>query len=402
MTHRLKYGAKGAVEIDLPAEAWLADCSAARSRPLADVRAAVAEALAEPLDFPPLAAAVVPSDRVALAIDPGVPRAASIVAGVVAVLLDACIEPANVTLVHAASGVDLVCELPADARESVAVVSHNPADQPSLSYLGASKKDARPVYLNRAIGEADVVIPIGALRLEESLGYTGVHGGLYPTFADAAAQQRYRAPISADSAVHQRRRREEADEAAWMLGAMFTVQVVPGHGDEVLHVLAGESRAVTARGKKLCSAAWRFKVPRRASLVVASIEGGPEQQTWENFARALFAATQVVSEDGAIVICTELKCQPGPALRRLAALETAADPLREILRDRTADAVSASLLVEAREKARVYLLSGLGEDVVEDLGLGHVAAAEQVSRLSRQHESCILLAGAQHAVAVAE
>src|SRR5204862_2307180 len=128
----------------------------------------------------------------------------------------------------------------------------------------------------------------GTLRLEDSLGYLGVHGGLYPTFADEAARDRFRAPISADATVHQRLRREEADEAAWMLGAQLIIQVIPGPGDTVLHVLAGESHAVTKRGKSLCTAAWKFKVPRRASLVVAGVEGGPEQQTWENFARALF------------------------------------------------------------------------------------------------------------------
>jgi hypothetical protein len=43
------------------------------------------------------------------------------------------------------------------------------------------------------------------------------------------------------------------------------------------------------------------------------------------------------------------------------------------------------------------LLSGLDESVVEDLGLGHVAKAEEINRLGRQHDTCILLANAQHA-----
>lgn len=406
MLHTLRYGAAGAVEIDLPPEAWLADCGASRAAPLANVAKATIDALAEPLDYPPLARAVVPGDHVALAVERGVPQAAGVVAGVVAALLAAGIEPGNITLVQAPQDKDsladdLVSELAPDLRSAITVVTHDPLDQPGLCFLGAAK-DGHPIYLNRAIGEADVAIPIGALRLEESLGYTGIYGGLYPNFADEAARQKFQAPISADAAVHQRRRREAADEAAWMLGSQLIVHVVPGPGETALHVLAGESHAVTKRGMALCADAWRFTVPRRASLVVAGVEGGPQQQTWENFARALFAACQVVSDDGAIVICTELKCQPGPALRRLTSVESPGETRREILRDRSSDAVSAALLVEARERARVYLLSGLEEEVVEDLGLGHVSRVEEVARLSRQHESCILISGAQHAVAVAE
>jgi hypothetical protein len=42
-------------------------------------------------------------------------------------------------------------------------------------------------------------------------------------------------------------------------------------------------------------------------------------------------------------------------------------------------------------------LSDLDGDLVEDLGLGHVAEPEEVTRLSRRFKSCILLGKAQHA-----
>ena len=43
---------------------------------LTDVRAATAAAIAMPIGFPPLAKAVVPGDRVVLALDHDVPRGA--------------------------------------------------------------------------------------------------------------------------------------------------------------------------------------------------------------------------------------------------------------------------------------------------------------------------------------
>ncbi len=401
MSHFLRYGVDSTLQIDLPQEALLADCTAPRVTPLDDPSAAVAAALADPIEFPPLARALVPGDRITLALDHGVPRAASVVAGVVHTLLQAETPPGDISIVvtkadDKSAHFDPTAELPAHVREQVHVVTHDPADSTSLAYLAASK-EAKPIFLNRAICDADVVLPIGCLRLDSSLGYIGLYGGLFPTFSDEETQARFRAPSSTDWPAHQRRRREEADEAAWLLGVQFTLQIVPGPGDSILHILAGESDAVLRRGRQLCEAAWLYRVPRRASLVVATIEGGQDQQTWDNFARALFAASQAVEDDGAIVLCTELQCEPGPALRRLTS-PGALDALHEIRRDRTADAISASLLVSTCERARVYLLSRLSGEVVEDLGLGHVDEPEQVGRLSRQHESCILLANAHHAV----
>ncbi len=72
--------------------------------------------------------------------------------------------------------------------------------------------------------------------------------------------------------------------------------------------------------------------------------------------------------------------------------------MHELNRDRSVDAVSASLLVEARQRNHIYLLSGLAVDAVEDLGLGYISSNEEISHLIQQFESCILLANAHHAV----
>ena len=128
---------------------------------------------------------------------------------------------------------------------------------------------------------------------------------------------------------------------------------------------------------------------------------GGDQQNWENFGRALFAASQVCAEQGTIVLCTELRCQPGPALKRLAGHDEALEMLQQIQRDRSADAVSASILLETCERQHVYLLSQLEEQVVEDLGLGYVSDPNDINRLSRKCRSCILLDNAHRAAATA-
>ncbi len=316
--HQLRYGESAVLQVDVPSEALIADCTQIKGEVIGDVAAAVSAALAAPLDFPPLAAAVVPGDRVVIALDPDVPQRAEIVAGIVNSLLETEIEPGNIIVLQAEEGpgeVPLRAQLQARGL-SVEVVVHAPSDPAQLAYLAASK-DAQPIMLNRQLCEAEVVLPVSLLRPESALGYVGPHGGLCTAFSDKSTQDRFRIPLSALPEREQRRRRAEADEVAWLLGIQLTVQIVAGAGDTVLHVLAGQVDEVCRQGGILVDEAWSHHIPQRAQLVVATIEGGQGEQNWANFGRALHAAQQVCAENGTIILCTALTCGLGPSLQRL-------------------------------------------------------------------------------------
>jgi nickel-dependent lactate racemase len=398
MPRILHFGDNRCVELDLAAETVVADWSHGAARVLDDPAAATAAALESPLDLPPIALALTPDDRIVLALDTDTPQASQVAAGAVHALLAAGAEPQQIVVVlsHSPSAEDAAPFLSNPRFGEVQVEVHDPDDASGLCYL-ASTEENHPLYLNRRVVEADFVLPIGPLRLASSFGYFGSWGGLFPAFADRATRERYQAPGALKSAAAGQLTKE-ADEAAWLLGVQFVVQVVPGPGDRVLEVLAGSAAAVRQRGEQLCDKAWRRPIPRRANLVVAAISGGPEQQTWENFGRALYAASQAVAENGVIALCTQLRRTPGPALQRMAGLEDFASKQHAVERQTTFDAQAASLLAELLEKKRVYLLSDLEEETVEDLGLAHVESEAEIARLSRQHRSCILLGDAQYAM----
>lgn len=407
MHSQLRYGTAAAVEFDLDPGALVANCQAPGGIPSADIGPTVGRALAAPLDFPPLASAVVPGDRVVLALEPGVPQAEAVVAGVVETLARAGIEQGDITVLSSAeSGLDPIYESETyDATGSTNVATqsnvvrhllHDPADRNQLSYL-TNLGEGKPVYLNRALCEADVVVPIGCLRAETSISYQGVWDGVFPTFADSATQARYRSPAAADSGVQRKRLRKQAHEVGWLLGALFSVRVLPAAAGEVLDVLAGDVNSVEKRGDALVSNRWNFPVPSRASLVVAAISGGPKQQTWYNVGRALAAAAPGVAVDGTIAICSELETSPGPAMQQLAAADSSEDALRAIVHERWSDSLVASQVIHSLENGRVYLLSRLEPEVVESLGLAPVEDASDLTRLARRHDSCILLESAQYA-----
>ncbi len=398
MLHQLRYGESSVLQVEVPPRALVADCTPIPGHEIDDLSAAVADALADPLGYPPLAAAVVPGDRIVVALDPDVPQPAEIIAGIVNTLLLAGIDAESITILQTRESpreTSLVAPLMACSAPVQSVV-HAPKDPSQLAYLAASK-DAQPILLNRRLCEADLVLPVSLLRPETALGYVGPHGGLCTAFSDEATQERFRVPLSAIPHKEQRHRRAETDEVAWLLGIQFTLQIVAGPGNTVQHVLAGQVDEVYRRGKALVDAAWSFHVPRKAQLVVATIEGDDHDQTWVNFGRALHAAQQVCAEDGTIILCTELQCVPGPALRRLAGYGENEQLLKRVRRDRSEDAVSASLLLESRDTMHVYLLSGLDEASVEAIGIGYIDAPEHVGRLTRLYDSCILLANAHRA-----
>ena len=72
--------------------------------------------------------------------------------------------------------------------------------------------------------------------------------------------------------------------------------------------------------------------------------------------------------------------------------------MRWIRKERPVDALPATLLACALDRATVYLLSRLDPSLVEDLEIAPIAEPDELVRLAGRHESCILLANAPHAM----
>jgi nickel-dependent lactate racemase len=398
----LPFGSADSLALDIAPNALVAHCAAPHGEALCNVAEAVTRALAEPLEFPALSRATVPGDRIVLAVENELPQTAELVAAVAQYLVEAGTSPDAMTVLRPESAPsesdgDPRRLLPADWRQQVACEIHDASATGRLGLLG-STHSGEGVYLNRTLLDADLVVPIGCLRCEPTMGFHGRHGGLFPTFSNAKTLGRFHKPHTPDhQREHEARARREIDEAGWMLGALFTVQVVPGAGEALLAVLAGEVRRVFDLGQVHCQAAWTHIAPRRASLVVAALSGGPGQQTWDNVARALAATSRITADGGAVVLCTELATEPGPAVCGLAQADDLADAERQIRRAGPPDALAAVALARVMEQAKVYLLSRLDESLVADLGLAPVSSGAEVARFARRHDSCIVLANAQHA-----
>ena len=380
--------------------------------PIDDPQQFVVEALDDPISFPPLVEATVPGDHIAIPVGSGIPQVASVLAGMIQSLTNGRVDAADIRVILPGSEPSEVVNipneviglLPTHVGNAITFECHDTSAHNQLCYLAASR-DAKPIFFNRTICEADLVIPVGCLRPEGALAYVDDAMGLFPTFADEETIRDYSAPSSWLSSAQRENHRDRAREAAWLLGVTFTVQVLPGAGNALLRILAGEREAVFDAGRRLIDDIWVSRVPSRSSLVVAAIEGGPEQQTWRSVACALSAALRVVEDEGAIVVCSELEAPPGSTLLKIRGIDRESDVEfqqieRAVTKENGHDAFVAAQLVEALRRVRVYLYSQLEEDLVEDLGIAPVTRISEIANLCLRSESCILLANAQHAVPV--
>ena len=189
----LRYGPESQLRLELPASIEIFDHSSPQGLEISDPAAAVIQALAAPLDYPPLPAATVPGDRVVVAVDCTVPKAGQVVEGCLRTLMGAKTRPEDIRVLtngDANFAESLLQWAPGDVRYAVKVTQHDPDDKQSHAYLAATE-EGNPIHVNRLLVDADVVLPVGVLRLDSSLAYYGSAGTIFPTFADRETQKRY-------------------------------------------------------------------------------------------------------------------------------------------------------------------------------------------------------------------
>jgi nickel-dependent lactate racemase len=398
----LHYGTDSSVTLQFAAGVPLEQCGTPQGMPLVDPVAAVVAALEQPLEYPPLSLTTTPGDRIVVALGSGLPQVAQVTAGVVQTIMAAGIDADGITILRpeadAAAGTENPCRLIApNVVERLRLLTHDPTDRRSLAYLAASE-GGEPILLNRLLTDADIVLPVGCMQCEHLSGYFGIHTTIYPEFSDQRTQGRFRKHDRYIGNGHHRELQKEVNHVAWLLGVNFSLQLVPAAGDGVLHALAGQSDVVRRRCRELYRDAWSRPIAHRANLVVAAIEGGPSQQTWENLGRVLENAARLVEDDGAIAVCCDLATPPGPAVQRLVGEPSREAAVRQIRRENPRDALPALQLARALDSCRIYLLSRLDSGLIEDLEMIPVEEPSDLVRLVQRNSSCLVLADAVHAM----
>ena len=339
-----------------------------------------------PINFPPLSLAVVPGDRVVVPLDPKTPGLAAILGALALALRSADVE--SITVVSTAPE-------PSKLPEGVAWLVHDPDDKAQIAYLASTTEDRR-IYLNRQLTDADIVIPVGTLGYDGTLGYRGPWSAIYPAISNRETLTRYRG--LAIEGVPDREKPSssllESAEVSWLLGCQFQVGVLAGI-DGVSRVVAGLESAVRDEGAKAVDDAWTFRVDERADVVVAGIGAPGRVATYDDLASGLATASRLVRRGGKIVALSRVVDEVGPALQRIRGAENPRSALTR-LRGHEADPdyLAARRIAEAAALADIYLYSALDPDVVEDLAMIPLDRPEEARKLAAAAPTCLLIAHA--------
>lgn len=358
-----------------------------------DVRSLVARALSAPLHGPPLATHVVPGDRVVIAVAGDLVQAASVVDEIRACLASAAVAEADIAVLEGPA-LGLFASSPPRPPAIPQAEVFDPAVDVATSYLAADEA-GRPLYLARALVDADVVVTAGEWGLSPALGGRSIEGELWPTFARAECRR------DLLMALARRGRGALADwkmgmqEIAWQLGVCASLRLVRGAGGSLVAARFGLPDEA-ARQAREAAACWCPSMEPVADVAVASLsdpDGG-----FGAITAAAAAAARVTRPGGTICIACRQVAPAGLVFTRW----RQGAPLEALVheavasRDQTlvADALLTRFCARALEDRRLVLLSNLDQDAVEELEFGHAASPEAVERLAHRAERVAVLAEA--------
>jgi nickel-dependent lactate racemase len=391
---------KHILELDMPERQLVGSQRGEASVPVADLFAAVSQALEKPFHYPALRRAMTPDDHVAIAIDEQLQEPARFLVPILEHVQQAGVSCQAITLLcqPPSTGQPWLEDLP-DEYQDVHLEVHDPSDRRRLSYL-ATTRAGRRIYLNRTAVDADQLVLLTRRSYDCRMGYAGGEGGLFPALSDEAARKEAAAKLSFSAPGAQPWPAQElATEVVWLLGAPFFVQVIEGRDGEIAGVLGGSIDS-SPEGQRLLDARWRIEVDEPADVVVATISGDPARTDFTDLARALACAVRVVKPNGKVVLLTDAAPTLGRSAEIMRITEDPGETLRILAQEKPADEEAGFLWCRAAQNAKLYLLSRLPTETAEELFVTPLENARQALRVIGAESTYVVLPDAHKSMAV--
>jgi len=293
--------------------------------PIADVSAAIAEALARPVNLPPLRELAKPGDTVCIVFT-DITRASPdhlLVPALLRELETAGVRDEDITLLcgigmhRPSTHAEKVAKLGEEVVARYRVIDNEPQNPDALVDLGTTESGI-PLSVHRAAYEADLLIATGIVEPHQYAGYSGGR----KTVAVGAAGEKMIAYTHGPQMVDHPGTRlgriegnpfhEAITEAARRAGLRFIINVVLDDEKRVVAVRAGEPEAVFLELVAVARELYEVPVPQQYDVVIGGV-GFPKDANLYQASRAasylFFAPTPVVKPGGFLII--PARCQEG-------------------------------------------------------------------------------------------
>ncbi len=396
----LNYGFDGTFQCEIPSERLVHYHQSPVG--IDDVASRMQQVLNSPLELPPLDLAVVPGDKITIPVDYQAPAAAEIINAVWDYFNECGIEAGDVTILQTRSETsDLQEKLKAavtpELQEHASWVIHDPESREEVNYLGTSAGGER-IYLSRHLLEADFILPIEKVGFDPLLGYAGGGSSIYPGFSSQEAIVKSRGQSHRElTPAESRPLRQLIDEIGWMLGLQYSLQVIPAGGQAVAEIVFGSLESTFRKAKQLLDQYWRLEPEYKSEMVIIAVEDGPTGHQWNQLASVLETARNLVTQDGRVVLLTQIEAEPGIGLQILSRCHEPLDAIKPLRDAQPGDLLTATQLALTGDWALICLLSKVSSDEVEDLFAIPLEDEAEVERLLQSDETVSVIASAQYA-----
>lgn len=199
-------------------------------------------------------------------------------------------------------------------------------DPENLAFLGTSTRGT-PVWLNKTVAAADLVVSIGSIEPHIIASFGGGYKNILPGVAGretVAHNHKLNCHVDTFNMVGQpiegNAMRLDLEESAGMLAKqphhprLFIVNTILNHCQEVVRVVAGDPVAAHRAGVEASAQMYGVKIPRQADVVITS--SNPMDSDLRQGVKALANTVRAVKPGG--VIITVVRAEEGVGVFGLA------------------------------------------------------------------------------------
>lgn len=371
--------------------------------PAGDNRKLVAAAMANPIGSAPLRSRVKPGDSVVVVVDDGTrtTRTEVMLPAVVAELREAGLAESDISVFIALGTHRAMTRAEIEAKYTPALVArhrfvmpdlHNPAEYERVSASGDLE-----IRIHRHLLDADFVVGVGQTVPHLIAGFGGGCKIVNPGCADPGTIGRMHwlcstVPDGQLFAVRDNAVRARIDEVGMKAGLKFIINEVPGKGDTVAGVFAGDPIAAHRDACAFARASCTVKIAGLADIVVS--DACPSDFDFWQSLKGLNAACSAVKPGGTVVFvtpCPEGVCAQHPELLEVGLKRSTQEIEAMVNAGKLCSIAAAAIWLGARLAAHAGIIlvsAGVTEAEARRMGLDYAATpAEALAKALKRHGS---------------
>jgi len=268
---------------------------------------------------------------------------------------------------------ELIAKVGPEVYSSVQVFNHEFDNKDKLVYLGDTK-NGTPIWINKMVFDADLVLGIGGIVPHRYCGWSGGGKIIQPGVCGEETTIATHLMITKDESITlgniDNPVRKEIDDIALRAGLKFIVNAILDANQRVVGLVAGDPIQTHREGVGMARKGYWVPL-QKADLVITS--SFPADLNFWQAGKALYSADLAVKPGGTIILVTPALEGPGEHLEFLTLMSKPYDEILAMVDNNEVEdkigAAGALAVAIVKQRAQVKIVSdGLTDEQVEWMG----------------------------------